>query len=546
MQTNKYSLPVAHPVKFGFIITATNDMKSSWFSFLLRCAEVVVAFVFCFIIMNGCRKEQAKNDPAFDKVLVAPKPGDAPYDGALQQLLTQATGEIVKIIFPVGTYRLTTDHSVPGNITFEMSKGSAFYIEEGCTLTHNGQVNSPAGYLFRGEGKVAGSISGTGYVQWFGADEVTTDHTVSFQKALDVCEQVFVPDRPNGYVITHLVFDRPVVFKGIGTNRVQIKVKDDGQQHFLVLHSDHIVIENIELSCFYSTDDLMSSEMAVFFNTSDRGLSDIILRNVFINHPAYGIGDACSGEYTIRNVLMDYVYIDANRNTGMHMNDFRDGIELRDVCISSFRHNVPSKGYIFENITGMHLENVDVLGGYGKNVRGGDGMTFINCEGITCYRVMVDYVSGKQLVIRDSKNFNFSNFVVSLLAYEGLYLENVTNSVFSITNVNGIYNKETPIMVLVNCSGLTFNSLMIQVSMNDNLMMYGCSNNIFNNTVILNGAGQTLFEDSTSSNNIFNGLVSNGNKGGFSLLGTDSKVYGFLSDANGGKILDTVQSPYSY
>ena len=269
-----------------------------------------------------------------------------------------------------------------------------------------------------------------------------------------------------------------------------------------------------------------------------------------VESPAYGILDAQTGRHSVSRVTLEGVQFNSNRNVGVFMTDFTEQIVLRDVCVSSFQYEIPSVGYIFRYIKDMYLENVDVLGGYAKKtVRGGDGMVFEDCENIRTYRLMIDYVNGKQWVMRRCRNLHVSNFVVSLLKEEGLYFEDVTDSVFDVIKSNGnfydmVNDDPYDSVVLRRCRGLVFNDLMIQYNQRDGLILEDCRDNVFNNLVIMENARQSLIEKPGCDGNLFRGLVCNANKkGGVSISGPHTVIDGYVS--NDEQYLPQVVGPYT-
>ncbi|MBQ8731297.1 MAG: right-handed parallel beta-helix repeat-containing protein [Oscillospiraceae bacterium] len=473
--------------------------------------------------------------------------GPPSADQVLRELLEQIGQRPETIQVPHGKYRLEESHTVPANVTLVMQKGAIFELAAEAELQIFGKVQAGIAPVFTGPGKVTGRIPSEGYVQWFGVDmDDPNGQTLSFQKAVDCLETVLVPDMGKPYALSTLILQRPVTLRGVGNNRVRINVLRD-KQYLIQIRSNHIRLENLH---FFYKADYQTEEAALYFDTSDRDLEDISLCNVHVESPAYAVLDAQTGIHCIRNVEFDQVHFNSNRNVGVFMTDFTEGIVLRDVCVGSFAYPIPSIGYIFRNIKDMYLENVDVLGGYAKwTVRGGHGMIFEDCENVRSYRIMVDYVNGKQWVMRRCKKMHFSNFVVSLLKEEGLYFEDVTDSVFDVIKSNGNFydmvNDDPYDSVYLNrCRNLTFNALIIQYNQRDGLILEDSFDNTFNNLVIMENARQSLLEKPGCDRNIFNGLVCNSNKkGGVEISGPSTVIHGYVS--NDGQQLPQVTGPYS-
>lgn len=467
-------------------------------------------------------------------------PTGAAYDATLKKVISDAGDKVTQLIMPLGNYQITEDLTIPENIQLTIQKGACFTVSAGKTLTIKGWIDAEASYIFRGEGTVAGPIQGEGYVQWFGADEMPDDQTKAFQRAIDACKVVLVPNRTGGYKFQYLTFKNPVEMKGVGTNRVTMNAVVSSSNDFFIIQSSDVIIRNITMECKLPGTST-SNKMGIYLDTAKGSYENILLENIYINDPGFGIGDSLSKENTVKNLMLDEFIVDRNHNIGVYLTNASTGIILRDVVVNSFSPNIGSKGYVFENVEEMYLENVDVLGGFEKSQDTGDGMTFLDCKNVSCYRIMIDYVSGKQLVMKNCSNFYFSNFISSLVKLEGIYMENVTDSVIDVMKTNGTYNTSDPTMVMKDCSGNTFYDLIVQCSQTDGLVMTNCTNNTFNNLIVSETLGKAIVETG-GSGNVFNGLSCRENGGGISLTGKNT-INGYLK--TDGTSVATITGAYS-
>ncbi len=490
----------------------------------------------CVLMLSGCTNTITQEEKLMKFTL--DKPTQEAYDAKLEEAISKADGQKAIITVPQGTYIFNESHKIPENITLGMLNGVQFNVAAEKELEITGTVEAGPYQIFTGEGKITGHIQGEGYVQWFGADKMSEDATEAFQKAVDACATVLVPDRTNGYNIQSIQMTKPVILKGIGASRVTINVLEGRATNCLGIVSSNVSVENFKINCNINEP---ASELAIYINTSKGNLKDIAVKNVHIFNPGYGIGDSGSKKYTAENVTLQDINIDSNRNTGIHFENLTKGINLKDVVISSFAGGTEAKGYIFENIHEMYLENIDVLGGGAKDGTGGDGMTFINCQNVSCYRVMIDYVNGKQLVIKNSSNFKLSNFVCSLVKVDAFYFENFKDSTLDVIKANGVYTTSENIVSLIGCSGLVFNDFIVQDSQSNGIYLKNSTNNTFNSTVMINLKGQAVVEEGSCSNT-YNGLVCVQNGGGIKLTGS-SKVNGYVS--NSGQASTLINAPYS-
>ena len=448
------------------------------------------------------------------------------FDRALADALAQAGARLTRILLPDDVCPLTEDAAVPANVSLVFGRGTALSVAAGRTLTIFGGVEAPNTYIFPGEGTVAGNIRGDAYVQWFGADasDFTANQTVPFQKALDVCDTVLVPSRAREYRVSSLTITRPVTLRGTGAARTAIRAASAAEPLIDVCASQ-VRIENLAVSF---TPLEAQKRTFVRLNTEQQDLQDVSLYNIFVTNPGFAVCDAGAGQHTASNVTLDHIKINSNYNTGVWLRDCSTGIKLLDVTVSSFGPNLSTKGYVFENVQQMYLENVDNLGGFTKTVKGGDGLTFINCANVSCYRVMTDYLNARHLVIRNCTKFHFSNFVTSLMCEEGLYFDGLTDSVMDVIKVNGNYPSTGPGAYLKNCTGNVFNDLIIIDASQSAVVLENCSGNVFNNLVTAGAARPYALEEREGCrDNRFQGLILTG---AFSLQGDGSSIHGLRDE----------------
>lgn len=469
---------------------------------------------------------------------VSPDSADA-FDAELDRLLDQAKGfDQTEILLPAGSFTVEQNHTVPANVTLTLARGCVFNLNAQATLTIYGTVNAAATYIFQGEGTVVGDIQGKAYVQWFGADQSEISDTVCFQKAIDCCRYVIVPNRNKAYSITHLRIEKPVTLSGSGANRVMLSVPNELEGHTVSIASDDVRLENFTFT--YANKTVPTEFSTIFLDTSSRNLQDISVYNVQISYCNTAVSDAKSDQYTVKNLTLDHMKIGANRSNGIHLTDCTTGILLNDVTVSSFDPNIITCGFVFENVQQMHLENVDNLGGFTKKGEGsGDGMVFRNCKNVTSYRIMIDYVHGRQLVIENCSNFRLSNYVTSLLNAEGIYIDGLTDSVLDVFKANGSYPASGPAVYLKRCNGVTFNDLIVTYAGNEGVVLEECSNNIFNNLVTSASSDPyALREESNCSNNVFNAVVLSDS---YTLQGQGSVIYALRT--NKSELIAQVHAP---
>lgn len=455
------------------------------------------------------------------------KPTGGAYDKALEELISSAGKKNVLISFEPGNYELKESHTIPANITLGMARGAYFTVASGKTLTIKGAVQADPHHIFRGAGKIAGPIKGDSFVQWFGTDSISGDQSEAIQKAINACEVVVMPYRAVGYKISHLEINKPTVLRGVGASQVLIMPTGTNEK-LIEIASSNVTVRDMNIS---GSEGAVTKKAAIYINTAKGSFENILLDNLSIVRYGYGVRDAGSSG-TIKNLDMRNILVDANCNTGVWLTDATTGIDLRDVAMNSFAGPI-CKGFVFENVKEMYLENCDVNGG-GAKTGGtyGDGMTFINCQNVTAYRIMIDYTTGKLMIIKNSKKFHFSGVVTSLQAYgEGFYMENVTDSVFDVCKANGDIYDTTGYTVLYmkNCDNNIINNFIAERSKGHSIELIDCKNNTLNNIGVNSGVGAAL-RIISGSGNVVNGLNCEGNSAGIRIEGTNNVVYNYTSD----------------
>lgn len=127
------------------------------------------------------------------------------------------------ISYSPGTYRISTNLTVPSNVTSHFQNGAKLIIDSGVTVTIDGPIEAGAYQIFGGAGTVAGNPKVTKiYARWFGAklDGVTDDSDAlnAFFKWFGKGELVI----DNGVaLITKAVFSQGLWSKDIGNNGVR-------------------------------------------------------------------------------------------------------------------------------------------------------------------------------------------------------------------------------------------------------------------------------------------------------------------------------------
>jgi parallel beta-helix repeat protein len=181
----------------GALIMVTQVMAGIWTpnDFLYKPAE-------------GARGalEKAKFDSGLDQVdsrlgkeRWLGDPGGTPGYSTLANALTTISTNQVTLRIPVGTVAITTDTTIPANITLKLGQGAVLAVATTKTLTINGGLEAGLYPIFSctGTGKV--NLTGSTkiqqvYPQWWGATgNGTTDDTLAVAKAVASVETSDIP-----------------------------------------------------------------------------------------------------------------------------------------------------------------------------------------------------------------------------------------------------------------------------------------------------------------------------------------------------------------
>jgi len=142
---------------------------------------------------------------------------------SLAAIITSIGSARTTILFVPGTYRISSNITIPSNVTLWFLDGAMLSPDSGVTITINGGIQADVYQIFIGSGLFNGSPRITEVIpQWYGAVGSTgVDSTSALQKSIAFCKATKKPLRLVGtYKITaELVIDFPIDLFGDGYGR---------------------------------------------------------------------------------------------------------------------------------------------------------------------------------------------------------------------------------------------------------------------------------------------------------------------------------------
>lgn len=179
-----------------FLATDPTDFTTAPEQIWVNTTEDVLKYSF-----DGVITEVSLSDTYFNVKGYGLK-GDGVTDDytALNTLInTTINGVKATIIFPVGTYKISTSITIPSNVSLYFVNGAMLSPDSGDTVTINGPIEAGLWQIFTGNGTISGSMKvDQVYPQWWGAKgDGIADDTARFQLSLDYCATntrlLFVP-----------------------------------------------------------------------------------------------------------------------------------------------------------------------------------------------------------------------------------------------------------------------------------------------------------------------------------------------------------------
>jgi hypothetical protein len=266
---------------------------------------------------------------------------------AINNIITAIGSTQTELVFPSGTYKLSSSITFPSNIKLKLMVGAMISPDLSKTVAINGEIDAGLYQIFTGSGTIAGSIKNNEiYPEWFGAicDGATDDST-----AINNCIQ----SAPVGSVIK---FSNKVyaVSSPITINKDGIKL------------SSNCMDWNSTFCTIKATSSFSGESVLVFRHATNSYIRSIGIENITIDG---GTSSTCHG------ILMQRAY-DGCKFDNVHVKNIADSKH-------AWYHTTNVIGDIgqtctFTNCTALHRNNTSTAATWKIDYL--QESVFINCK----------------------------------------------------------------------------------------------------------------------------------------------------------------------
>lgn len=391
---------------------------------------------------------------------------------AISCAIADATTKGGTVSFSPGTYKISSNITVPENVTLHFQNGAKLSVDAGVKVTINGPVEAGIHHIFSGAGTIAGSMKVTNVVpQWFGAKgDGVTDDTQTIKNALAIGKDVVFP------VGTYLVSDMLILYNNqrirgsAGKNATQIIATDAwdsvSNPALIKMSGDSNIIESMLLKCPVIDADVILIDSDPLTNNVRPW--EPVIRHAKIIGGKHGInvknGLEARIEYTqMRDCDAAGIYI-AEPDVFL-LDVSTDGCKFGLRClagsitayhfhaINSLQHGFYLEGADWSQFTDCHA---DTSGYNGFFIVNSKNITFLGCWSFQSSAKAANY-DDWNLVNASNNSFTNCRSMVSLTLVENKILFLTRNSIY----INSDTNNRGNVFVNCNFNGTTqaFNGL---------------------------------------------------------------------------------------
>jgi len=429
---------------------------------------------------------------------------------ALSSLLATIGSSKATIIFPPGTYKLSSNVTIPANITLWIMNGATLSPDSGITITINGGINADLYQIFTGLGNIAGDLKVEAvYPQWWGAvSDGVTDNASAFQKAIDIGRRVIVANVGFGYAISNLTILGNISLVGVGKYKPLLIALPTTTKLFNFKYSG-VHVENIKINM----NAALVGSITFYFDTNANYFGDIRMSRITIENAYRVITDANDPLKNILHAYFEDIECVTGKGTAIILNNFMGFINFKKVMVSYTNTkavhgtDVTYPGMIVNKIAGLVLNDCDVLGG--TDSVGGDGFVFNNCAAVWFNRVMADTVGGTGIKMTNCMYMYLNDVVSSLCQRGGIYAKSVQTLEVGRLFITGTKGHAGSVLAqdgfyMESCTGGNLGAITTSTNTGNGFAMNNCTNFLINSIRSDNNGAIGVVEQTTAGVGNFN------------------------------------------
>lgn len=268
----------------------------------------------------------------------------------LQKLINDF-GDIPSVIVLDKSVDITSNLTIPSNVSISWMVGAVFNISSGVTLTINSPITVGNQQLFSGQGNVTGNMTNVN-IKWFGAkgDGITDDY-LTLTKAIScvntIQQSLFIPKGSYYIKLQNTIsLSSKVTISGEEGTILNLDTNTPTFTNFIRNNGNNVIVKNLEINRIvdqpfviiqvqafsnFTIDNVKINGNRDTFNTNychafqmginNSGISDYTkILNCTITKVSYGLFMTNSSTATVRNVRVANCIFDSNTSSDLEFN----------------------------------------------------------------------------------------------------------------------------------------------------------------------------------------------------------------------------------